>query len=303
MGKLCESSEGTRRTLQGISTTMRTVHGEAMAEATVNGVRLAYELQGHGTPILFLPGTGMVKEAWLGGPAPALADAGYQVVLVDNRGVGGSDAPPAPYAVADLAADTAGLIEQLGIGRCRLAGYSFGGFVAEHLAAERPDLVRAVALLGSAGPPTAYLQFSCEAELEMVRQGIDLPQRKQVADALAGVLTPSQLQDEALVQRIAERMLALPPWGNPGRHGQFAARHAWGTGYRATHAARWAKISVPVLAVAFEQDVAFPPGSARLLTQAIPGAQLTVILDAGHGGVFTHAAEVGEALLKFFAAT
>jgi hypothetical protein len=94
MGKLCESSEGTRRTLQGISTTMRTVHGEAMAEATVNGVRLAYELQGHGTPILFLPGTGMVKEAWLGGPAPALADAGYQVVLVDNRGVG--DLMPRP---------------------------------------------------------------------------------------------------------------------------------------------------------------------------------------------------------------
>jgi pimeloyl-ACP methyl ester carboxylesterase len=269
----------------------------------VNGVRLAYELQGQGTPILFLPGTSMVKEVWLDGPAPALAGAGYQVVLVDNRGVGGSDAPPAPYTVADLAADTAGLIEQLGIDRCRLAGYSLGGFVAEHLAAERPDLVHAVAVLGSAGPPTVYLQFSWEAELEMVRKGIDLPQRKQIADTLAGVFTPTQLQDEALVQRITERMLALPPWGDPGRHGQFAARHAWGTGYRATHAARWAKISAPLLAVAFEQDVCFPPGSARQLTQGIPGAQLAVIPEAGHGGVFTHAAEVAEVLLKFFAAT
>jgi pimeloyl-ACP methyl ester carboxylesterase len=274
-----------------------------MAEATVNGVRLAYELQGHGTPILFLPGTSMVKEAWLDGPAPALAQAGYQVVLVDNCVVGDLTPRPPPYAVADLAADTAGLIQQLGIGQCRLVGYSLGGFVAEYLAAERPDLVRAVALLGSAGPPTAYLQFSCEAELEMVRQGIDLPQRKQVADALAGVLTPIQLQDEALVQRVTERMLAFPPWGNPGRHGQFAARHAWGAGYRATHAARWAKISVPLLAIAFEQDPGFPSGSARQLTQAIPGAQLTVIPDAGHGGVFTHAAAVGEVLLKFFAAT
>jgi pimeloyl-ACP methyl ester carboxylesterase len=273
-----------------------------MAEATVNGVRLAYELQGQGTPVLFLPGTSMVKEVWLDGPAQALAEAGYQVVLVDNRGVGGSDAPPAPYAVADLAADAAGLIEQLGIGRCRLVGYSLGGFVAEHLAAERPDLVRAVAVLGSAGPPTAYLQFSWEAELEMVRQGIDLPQRKQIADTLAGVLTPLQLQDDALVQRVTERMLALPPWGDPGRHGQFAARHAWGTRYRATHAARWAKISAPLLAVAFQQDICFPPSSARQLTQAIPGAQLTVIPDAGHGGVFTHAGEVGEVLLKFFAA-
>jgi pimeloyl-ACP methyl ester carboxylesterase len=95
----------------------------------------------------------MVKEAWLAGPAPALADAGYQVVLLDNRGAGASDAPPAPYTVADLAADTAGLIQQLGIGPCRLVGFSLGGAVAEHLAAERADLVRAAALLGSAGPP------------------------------------------------------------------------------------------------------------------------------------------------------
>jgi len=273
-----------------------------VAEATVNGVRLAYELHGQGEPILFLPGTSMEKEAWLVGPAPALADAGYQVVLVDNRGRGGSDAPPPPYAVADLAADTAGLIEQLGIGRCRLAGYSLGGFAAEHLAAERPDLVRAVALLGSAGPPTAYLQFAIEAELETARQGIDVPQRKQIADALAGLLTPAQLQDDAMIQGLTEGMSARPPWGNPGRHGQFAADHAWFTQYAATHAARWAKISVPLLAVAFEQDAGFPPASARQFTQAVPGAELAVIPDAGHGGVFTHAGEVAEVLLKFFAA-
>src|SRR5215831_12721883 len=107
-----------------------------------------------------MPGTGLVKEALLGGPAPALVGAGYQVVLMDNRGTGGSDAPPAPYAVADLAADAAGLIEQLGIGRCRLVGWSLGGYVAEFLAAERPDLVRAVALLGSAGPPTAFARLA-----------------------------------------------------------------------------------------------------------------------------------------------
>jgi pimeloyl-ACP methyl ester carboxylesterase len=56
-----------------------------------------------------------------------------------------------------------------------------------------------------------------------------------------------------------------------------------------------------LLAVAFEQDVGFPPASARQLTRAVPGAQLAVIREAGHGGVFTDAAEVGEVLLKFFA--
>jgi len=272
-----------------------------MAEATVNGVRLAYELHGTGEAILFVPGTGMVKEDWLDGPALALADAGYQVVVMDNRGAGGSDAPPAPYTVADLATDAAGLIEQLGIGRCRLVGYSLGGFVAELLAAERPDLVRAVALLGSAGPPTAYIRFAIKAELEAIHQGIEVPHRKQVADLLAMFLTPAELRDDSLVQTFTEGMLADPPWGNPGRHGQFAADDSWLTQHAATHADRWATISVPLLAVAFEEDVLFPPTSARQLTQAVPGAELAVVSESGHLGPLTHAEEVAKLLLKFFA--
>jgi len=229
-----------------------------MAEAIVNGVRLAYELHGQGKPVLFLPTDGMVKEAWLAlaGPAPALAEAGYQAVLVDFRGCGGSDAPPPPYTVADLAADTAGLIEQLGLGRCRLVGYGLGGAVAEHLAAERPDLVRAAALLGSAGPPTAFARFAEEAALE-ADEVIDRFPRLQVAIGLLALFTPAQLQDDAFVQGLTERMLARPPGAIPGLH---AAAVAWAAEYQATHAARWAKISVPLLAVAFEQSLGFPAG-------------------------------------------
>jgi pimeloyl-ACP methyl ester carboxylesterase len=273
-----------------------------MAEVTVNGVRLAYEVHGQGEPIVLLPATGMVKEAWPRvGPAPALVDAGYQVVLVDNRGAGASDAPPAPYSVADLAADTAGLIQQLGLGPCRLVGFSLGGLIAEHLAAERADLVRAAALLGSAGPPTAYMRLAIDAERELASHGIELLRRKQIADTIRELFTPAQLQDDALVETWIAGLSARPGWGNPGRHGQFAADHAWIEEFQATHAARWAKISVPLLVVAFEHDASVRPSGARQLAQAVPGAELSVIPGASHGGVFTHASEVGEVLLKFFA--
>jgi pimeloyl-ACP methyl ester carboxylesterase len=272
-----------------------------VAEVRVNGVRLAYELLGQGEPILLLAGTGMAKEVWLAGPASALAEAGYQVVLIDNRGVGASDSPPAPYAVADLAADAAGLIEQLGVGPCRLVGYSLGGYAAEVLAAERPELLRAVALLASAGPLSACARFGLEAEAETARQGIDLPRGKQVFDALATCLTPAQLQDDAVVRRFTEKMLTGPQWGNPGRHGQFAAGAAWSAQDIAAHSARWAKISVPVLAVAFEHDVLCPPASARQLSQAVSGAELALIPGSGHYAVITHAGEVATVLLNFFA--
>lgn len=272
-----------------------------MGEATVNGVRLAYERHGQGQPVVFISATSMVKEAWLAGPAPALTDAGYQVVLFDNRGAGGSDAPSAPYTVADLAADTAGLIDRLGLGPCRLVGFSLGGFVAEHLAAERADLVRAVVLLASAGPPSTYGRLWVEAELEAASQGLQPPHRKEVVDVLGELLTPAQLQVDRLVEAWAAQLLARPPWRNPGRLGQFAADQAWIDEYQATHAGRWARISVPLLAVAFEHDPLFPPSSVRQLTQAVVGAELAVIPEAGHGGAFTHARAVSEVLLKFFA--
>jgi pimeloyl-ACP methyl ester carboxylesterase len=172
--------------------------------------------------------------------------------------------------------------------------------VAEHLTAERANLVRAAALLGCAGGPTAYARLVIEAELEMASQGIEPPQRKNVADLLGVLFTPAQLQVDALVEAWTTRLLARPPWRNPGCHGQCAADNGWNEGYEAMHAARWAKLSVPLLAVAFEYDAGFPPSSVRQLTQAIPGAELAVIPGAGHGGALTHPGEVGEVLLKFF---
>ena len=58
---------------------------------------------------------------------------------------------------------------------------------------------------------------------------------------------------------------------------------------------------MPLLAVAFEHDLLFPPSSTRQLTHAVAGAELAVVPGAGHGGTFTHAATVGEVLVKFFA--
>jgi thioesterase CepJ len=137
----------------------------------------------------------------------------------------------------------------------------------------------------------------------VARQGIEPPQHKQIADVLAELLTPGQLQDDALVEGWTVRLSTRPPWGNPGRYGQFAAAHTWNDQFADTHAVHWARISVPLLAVAFAQDVSFPPSSARQLTETIPSAELAVIPDAGHGGVFTHAPQVSEVLLPFFAST
>ena len=87
-----------------------------MAEATVNGVRLAYDVHGTGDPVVLVCGTGQPAMSWLAYQVPALTAAGYQVVTFDNRGVPPSDAPTGPYSVRGMADKVAGPSFATGVG-------------------------------------------------------------------------------------------------------------------------------------------------------------------------------------------
>lgn len=104
-----------------------------MAEIVANGVRIGDEEFGEGEPVLLICGTSMPPVVWQMSLVPALVGAGYRVVTFANRGTEPSDAPPAPYTVADMTADAEGLIDALNLAPCRVVGYSLGGFIAEEL--------------------------------------------------------------------------------------------------------------------------------------------------------------------------
>ena len=134
--------------------------------AIVNGVELAFDVSGHGDAVALIAGTGMPGIAWFAHRSQ-LEAAGYRTIAFDSRGVGNSSAPDGPYSVEDMAADTAGLIDHLGIASCHVIGLSLGGLIAEELARSRPDLVRSAVLIGSAGRTSAYERLLTKAELEL----------------------------------------------------------------------------------------------------------------------------------------
>src|SRR6185312_3631932 len=83
---------------------------------------------------------------------PAITDAlasGREVILTDNAGVGLSTGT-APTTVAGMARDAAKLIDALGLDHVDLFGFSMGGFVAQQIAVNRPELVRRIVLVGTA---------------------------------------------------------------------------------------------------------------------------------------------------------
>src|SRR5260370_15097483 len=91
-----------------------------------NAIWLAWEGSGEGEDVLLIMGQGIGGRAWTVHQTPALHRAGYATVVFDNRGIPPSDAPPGKYSLADMVADTKGLIEALDLAPCRIVGTSLG---------------------------------------------------------------------------------------------------------------------------------------------------------------------------------
>jgi pimeloyl-ACP methyl ester carboxylesterase len=117
--------------------------------ADIAGIRTRYWLGGEGPPLVLVHG--LAGAAWnFTELAPFLA-ARRRVLIPDLPGHGGTAALPSPGGLGDLAAHVAVVAEHVGMAPAPVLGYSMGGVVALHLAAERPDAVTAVLLLASAG--------------------------------------------------------------------------------------------------------------------------------------------------------
>jgi pimeloyl-ACP methyl ester carboxylesterase len=267
-------------------------------ELELDDVVLAYEVVGDGVPILLVPGCGQPAAAFQVGLAPALVDAGYQVVLFDNRGVAPSSAPPAPYSVARMAGDALDLLDHLGISSPVLvAGHSLGGWITETLVLDHPDRVRAAALMGSANRPTSWEKAITTVERDLAASGVELPRLFYALETIR-YLPYHDLQNDEVVDAWLELIADVEVWPNPGRLGQFEAALAWSTDPARTTS--WPEITVPCLVLAFEYDIDSPPALARLAAEAIPGGQYAEIAGASHLGFLTHAGRVADVLIDYF---
>ncbi len=119
-------------------------------DVEVNGLRLHYTRTGGGEPPVVLA-HGFSDDGLCWTPVAELLAPDYDVVMVDARGHGQSDAPEHGYTMADMAGDLRGVIASLGLKRPAVVGHSMGGGTAMALAGLYPDVPGAI-LLEDAGP-------------------------------------------------------------------------------------------------------------------------------------------------------
>ena len=271
-----------------------------MPELVRDDVTLAYEEFGDAgaEPVILIGGCGQPALAWQVGVVPALVEAGYRVVIFDNRGVAPSTSPPAPYSVDQMVDDTLAVLDHLEIPDAYVVGHSMGGWIAETIAARHAERVRAAAFLGSCNVPTSWEKAITTVERDLARLDYDLPPLFYATETLR-YLPNKDLQDSELVDTWLMFTAEATPWPNPGRLGQYEACLAWSTNPK--HGEAWPRISVPCLIMAYEHDVDSPPARAREAAEIIPGARYVEIADTSHLAPFTHGPAVGALLVEFFA--
>jgi pimeloyl-ACP methyl ester carboxylesterase len=164
-----------------------------MPVTSANGIEIAYDDRGnrHDPVILLIMGLATQMIAWPEAFCDSLAAHGFRVVRFDNRDVGLSTkfeaAPPIdlgallqrvmagekinpPYDLTDMAADTIGLMDRLGIEKAHVVGASMGGMIAQIVAAEYSKRTRSlVSIMSSSGDP-GLPQATPEAKAAMMKR-------------------------------------------------------------------------------------------------------------------------------------
>jgi pimeloyl-ACP methyl ester carboxylesterase len=129
--------------------------------ARINGIDIAFRVQGEGPPLVLIMGYRLSSAAWPAQFVETLAKH-FTVITFDNRGTGHSDKPVTGYALANMACDVGDLLDEIGIENTYVVGYSMGGAIAQEFVRQFPDRVTGLILCATmcGGPRATYAEPS-----------------------------------------------------------------------------------------------------------------------------------------------
>jgi pimeloyl-ACP methyl ester carboxylesterase len=270
-----------------------------MPHAKASGLEIYYETYGpaEAEPILLIMGLGGQLTAWPADFYGRLVEAGYRVILIDNRDVGLSEkldaagapdmaalaealaagcGPPVAYTLEDMAADAAGVLDALGVDQAHIVGASMGGMIAQLVATDFPE--RTLSL-------TSIMSSTGNAVLPA---GVDPLQRP----------TPDPTVDlDAYLDHVVEASRSTTsayPVNEARLREQTAAafkRCYYPVGVQRQYAAIMASpdrrpklraLTVPTLVIHGSDDVVVPLQGGRDTAASVAGAELVILPGVGH---------------------
>jgi 3-oxoadipate enol-lactonase len=244
----------------------RSIGNLASVRIVVGSGLLAADVHGTGHTVVLLPGQSLGPEVFDDLVTDLATD--LRVVVVHTRGTGASEFPAGEWTTGTFAADVVTVLDELGVDRAHVLGFSMGGRVAQVLAAKNPDRVDRI-VLGATGPGGPQ-EVQRDPEISRRMRHTGTPEGR--AALLELFFTPGWI---ARNPAVAER---FTPRGTPRVR---RAHHVAST----THASfdLLPAITAPTLVLHGADDAMTPVGNAELLAAALPDARLEVLPGVRHG--------------------
>ena len=263
----------------------------------VSDIKLHYEMEGNGPPLLMIAGTGLPGATWRTGPSAQYAGEGFTVITFDHRGTGNSEQPDIEYSTRMFAEDAVRLLQALDIPQAHILGHSMGGRVVQWLALDHPQQVRSLVLAaGSPGeidPRNPTIRgIPLYDAVELAEKGYEGFIRGIFASTF--FFTPEFCRDHPdVIQRLTEVFWAnRPPLKLYLRHTIARQQHQT--------AERLHEITAPTLVIVGSADaVTGNLLAGQYLAEHIPGAEFKTVDGSAHMLFWQKPAETCSAIMEF----
>ena len=245
----------------------------------INGIHLAYDRRGSGTPMVLLHGYPLDHHLW-DGIVPLLEEE-FDLILPDLRGFGESTTVDSFYAMEDFASDIAGLLDNLGIPKAVIVGHSMGGYISLAFARVYPERVSGLGLVASqaAADPPERRDGRYKSAAEVADKGIA---------SVVETMTPKFTTDPRLQQYARESMERQPPAAYIGALKAMAER--------VDSTMLLTSLTYPVVIVHGDADALVPIDRAREAKALLENAYFVEINGAGHMPMMEAPDKTAEAL-------
>jgi pimeloyl-ACP methyl ester carboxylesterase len=244
-----------------------------MEKVQINGVELAYEIAGAGTPVVLIHGA-QGDQTMFSGLAPALATK-YRVLTFDQRGSGLSEKPHTEYSIVQLADDTAALMEHAGFNRAHIVGVSMGGMIALEFALRHSEKTRALVLgcTTPGGPHAVRIGGDAFTNAYSTRAMSSEERGRALAEA---AFTKSYIEGHPEIVPNMIEARRQRPIDSAALEGRLKAA------MRHDVYDRLGQIKCPTLVITGKDDALISWENSRLLAEKIAGAEFVLLEPAGH---------------------
>lgn len=248
-----------------------------MPAAVLNGIEIYYEVHGIGDPLVLISGLGYSVWQWHK-MIPFLAQK-YQIITLDNRGVGLSSKPAGPYTAAMLAGDIAALLDHLKIAKTAILGHSMGGFIAQAFALTYPERLTKLILCSTNFGGPHHIPITAEAMKVLSDYNSD-PVTRFKNGLMVSTAPGFAEKNPEMIQQWLEWRIKNPidPLGYQAQMGIGLSLLAEASAFEHKLPA----ITKPTLILFGAHDKVVPPGNAELLAAQIPNSKTAIFQDAGH---------------------